>query len=177
MKEEEYKNPVVYYAREIRRKGSSKTGLVYHRIGYIVSKAYLVSATIYFGSNGNISKEYEVRPFGYEKANKDLYRVSEGQVYLETGCALRTSKIFKDAYTCKKETTILNERILNGESFGSCYCETDPVVAKIKTNIMTLIDNLENKFLETEEVTQNHKEQASSIDLFDDEICERTLGK
>ena len=177
MKEEEYKYPVVYYARAIMRKGSSKTGLLYHRIGYIVSKAYLLSAEIYFNSNGNISKKYEVRPFGYEKANKDLYRVSEKQVYLETAvCALCTSKIFKDAYTCKKETTILNERILNGESFGS-YCETDPVVAKIKNNIMTLIDNLENEFLETEEATQNHKEQASSIDLFDDEICERTLVK
>lgn len=173
---EEIKYPVVYYAREIRRKGSSKTGLVYHRIGYIVSKAYLVSAEIYFDSNGNISKEYEVRPFGYEKANEDLHRVSERQVYLEIGPALSTSKIFKNAYTCKKETTRLNEKILNGENWDR-YCETDPVVAKIKTNIMTLIDNLENKFLETEEVTQNHKEQASSIDLFDDEICERTLGK
>lgn len=172
---EENKYPVVYYAREIRRKGSSKTGLVYHRIGYIVSKAYLKSAEIIFCDNGDIDKSYEVEPFGYEKANKDLYRDSDKQVYLETGTFLSAHQIYKDAYTCKKETTILNEKILNGENWDS-YCETDPVVAKIKTNIMTLIDKLENKFLETEEATQNHKEQASSKYLFD-ELCERTLGK
>lgn len=172
---EEDKYPVVYYAREIRRVGA-KTGLVYQRIGYIVSKAYLKRATITFGNKGDISKRYEVEPFGYEKANKDLYRDSNKQIYLETGYFLPTSKIYKDAYTCKKQTTMLNEKLLNEDNFDR-YCETDSVVATIKTNIMTLIDNLENEFLETEEATQNYEEQASSKYLFDDELCERTLGK